>query len=335
MTEARGSCGVLVVDDEPQILESVRDLLEDKFAVSTATDAEAALRMLEQTEVGVILSDQRMPGTSGDEFLMRAREISGATRVLITGYSDVSALVRAINNGQIYAYVAKPWDPMNFRLTVAKAAEHYQLTQQVHASEQRFRLLFEDAPVAYVEMDRDASITMVNLAASALLGHAQRDLLGRKLWTLMKPRSRQDRKIQPDTGAAETTAPSDVVEQDLIHRDGRLIPVQLHARSIRNDAGEVTGQRVAMIDITARKIAEQNAKKYALELAMKNEQLEHALERTKEASAIKGQFLARMSHEFRTPLNSIIGFSQLMHDGEGGPISKDHQDFDSSEEIVG
>ena len=54
MIETNGSCGVLVVDDEPQILASVRDLLEDNFAVSTATDAEAALRLLGQTEVGVI-----------------------------------------------------------------------------------------------------------------------------------------------------------------------------------------------------------------------------------------------------------------------------------------
>jgi len=197
----------------------------------------------------------------------------------------------------------------------------------LHASEQRFRLLFEDAPVAYVEIDRDASITMVNLAASVLLGHAQGDLMGRRLWTLLNPGSRQDRHIHPDTGATETTAPSDVIEQDVIHKDGHLISVQLHAKSICNSAGEVTGKRVAMIDITARKSAEQTERKYALELAMKNEQLEHTLQRAKEASAIKSQFLARMSHEFRTPLNSIIGFSQLMHDGEGGPISKDHQTF--------
>src|ERR1700736_6536964 len=144
---------------------------------------------------------------------MRAREMSGATRVLITGYSDISALIRAINNGQIYAYVAKPWDPLDFKLTVAKAAEHYQLTQQVQASEQRFRLLFEDAPVPYVEIDRDASITMVNLAASALLRQTQGDLLGRKFSTLMKPRSRQLRQGLLDHGLTEGIA-SDVVEQD-------------------------------------------------------------------------------------------------------------------------
>jgi signal transduction histidine kinase len=142
----------------------------------------------------------------------------------------------------------------------------------------------------------------------------------------MQPRSRQPRPSLPDNGSTETIAP-DVLEQDLIHRDGHLISVQLHARSIRNQAGEVTGQRVAIIDISARRIAEQAAKKYSLELAMKNEELEQTLERAKEASAIKGQFLARMSHELRTPLNGIIGLCQLMHDGEVGPVSADHKEF--------
>ena len=99
-----------MVDDEPQILTSIRDLLEDDFTVSTAADAETALHLLEDHEIAVILSDQRMPGVSGDEFLKRAKELSQATRILITGYSDIQALVRAVNNGQIYAYVAKPWD---------------------------------------------------------------------------------------------------------------------------------------------------------------------------------------------------------------------------------
>jgi two-component system, cell cycle sensor histidine kinase PleC len=240
MTETNGNRGVLVVDDEPQILTSVRDLLEDEFAVSTVTDAQTALRLLGQEKVAVILSDQRMPGLSGDEFLMRAKELSSATRVLITGYSDIAALVRAVNNGQIYAYVAKPWDPVDFKLMVARAAEHYELTQQVCQSEQRFRLLFEEAPVAYVEIEKNASITAVNLAANTLLGHSQADLLGRKLWTLMRPQSRQPRQLRPgDNLTGDLSA--DVIEQNFIHRDGHLIMVELHASSIRNQAGEVIG----------------------------------------------------------------------------------------------
>ena len=326
MREENGKCGVLVVDDEPEILGSLQDLLEDEFVVSTATDAETALRLLGQMEVAVILSDQRMPGVSGDEFLTRAREVSGATRILITGYSDISALVRAINNGQIYAYVAKPWDPANFKSTVARAAEHYTLTQQVHESERRFRLLFEEAPVAYIEIDKHASITTMNLAATTLLGHAQGDLLGRKFWTLMEPQSRLPHNVRPGNTLTEAVA-TGAIEQNFVHRDGHPITVELHASSIRTPDGEVTGHRVAMLDITARKHAEQTSRKYAMDLAMSNEQLGHALERAKEASAIKSQFLARMSHEFRTPLNSIIGFSQLMHDGAGGPVSTDQKEF--------
>ena len=189
MREENGKCGVLVVDDEPEILSALQDLLEDEFVVSTATDAETALRLLGQKEMAVILTDQRMPCISGDEFLTKAREFSSATRIMITGYSDISALARAVNNGQIYAYVTKPWDPANFKNTVARAAEHYQLTQQVQESERRFRLLFEEAPVAYIEIDKNASITTVNLAATTLLGHSQGDLLGRKFWTLMEPQS--------------------------------------------------------------------------------------------------------------------------------------------------
>jgi len=326
MREENSKCGVLVVDDEPEILGALQDLLEDEFVVSTATDAETALRLLRQTEMAVILTDQRMPGISGDEFLTKARKFCSATRILITGYSDISALARAVNNGQIYAYVTKPWDPANFKNTVARAAEHYQLTQQVQESERRFRLLFEEAPVAYIEIDKNASITTVNLAATTLLGHSQGDLLGRKFWTLMKPQSGLPHDLRPGDTLTEDVATA-AIEQNFVHRDGHLITVELHATSIRTQDGEVTGHRVAMLDITARKHAEQTSRIYAMDLAMSNEQLRHALERAKEASAIKSQFLARMSHEFRTPLNSIIGFSQLVKDGAGGPVSTDQNDF--------
>jgi PAS domain S-box-containing protein len=326
MREKNGKCAVLVVDDEPEILNSLQDLLEDEFVVSTATDAETALRLLGQKEMAVILSDQRMPGLSGDEFLMRARELSSATRILITGYSDISALARAVNDGQIYAYVAKPWDPANFKNMVARAAEHYQLTKEVLESERRFRLLFEEAPVPYIEIDKNAIITTVNLAASTLLGYSQGDLLGRKFWTLMEPHSRLPHNLRSGDNLIGAVA-TDVIERNFVHRDGHLIAAELHARSISNQTGEVMGLRVAMLDITERKLAEQTSKKYALELAMKNEQLECALERANEAATIKGQFLARMSHELRTPLNGIIGLSQMMHDATVGPVSPEHKDF--------
>ncbi|GEM_PF-869716 len=121
-----GDKKVLVVDDEPEILASIEELLSDEFKVLTATDADAALRLLQQEEVAVILSDQRMPGLSGDQFLSRAKEVSGASRVLISGYADLDTVTRAVNYSQIYAYVIKPWDATELRVIVQKAAGRYE-----------------------------------------------------------------------------------------------------------------------------------------------------------------------------------------------------------------
>lgn len=326
MKDKNGHAGVLVVDDEPQILTSIRDLLEDDFVVSTAGDAETALRMLAQQEVAVVLSDQRMPGISGDQFLNKAKELSGATRVLITGYSDIEALVRAVNNGQIYAYVAKPWDATEFKVTVGRAAEHYQLVREVHESERRFRALFEEAPVGYVEIDRHSAITAANRAAIELLGYTHGDLSGRCLWDFIGPEFRQDGRSAPGCKLAGDSA-DDIVEQEFLRRDGALITVELHQTLIRNPAGDAEGFRAAMLDITARKRAEQTARKYALELQIKNEELEQTLHRANEAVAVKSKFLAKMSHELRTPLNGIIGLSEVLHDelaGELQPLQKEY-----------
>jgi CRP-like cAMP-binding protein/CheY-like chemotaxis protein len=125
MTGGNGTNGykkVLVVDDEPGILASIEELLSDEFRVLTATDAQEALRLLQQEEVAVILSDQRMPGLSGDQFLSRAKEVSGAARVLISGYTDLDTVTRAVNESQIYAYVIKPWDATELRTIVQRAA---------------------------------------------------------------------------------------------------------------------------------------------------------------------------------------------------------------------
>ena len=102
---------VLVVDDEPRILDSIRDLLSENFDVVATSDPHAALEILNGAHFAVILADQRMPGLSGDQFLMRAQNLSDATRILVTGYTDIDALIRAVNDGQIHTYVPKPWEP--------------------------------------------------------------------------------------------------------------------------------------------------------------------------------------------------------------------------------
>lgn len=93
---------VLVVDDEPEILVALTDLLEGAYHVLSASSGEQGLALLrENPDVAVIISDQRMPGMTGDVFLAQARDISGAGAILLTGYADISAVEAALNRGQI------------------------------------------------------------------------------------------------------------------------------------------------------------------------------------------------------------------------------------------
>src|ERR1700733_4718022 len=136
MTEQTFKPRVLVVDDEPQILESIHALLEDDFDVVVSTDAVEAVEFLKSAQIAVILADQRMPKLTGGEFLARAREICDATRILITGYVDIDALIRAVNDGQIHSYVPKPWEPSNLKVTVLKAAIYAkEISQRKKAAE--------------------------------------------------------------------------------------------------------------------------------------------------------------------------------------------------------
>jgi two-component system cell cycle sensor histidine kinase PleC len=122
---------LIALDDEPAILTAVEDLFDEEFEVFTTTDPDAGLAYLStHDDVAVVLSDQRMPGLKGHEFLTRTKALSKATRILVTGYADIEALTLAVNEGQIHAYVKKPWDPRELLLTVKRAAEYSDLVRR-------------------------------------------------------------------------------------------------------------------------------------------------------------------------------------------------------------
>ncbi len=119
---------LLVVDDEPDVVQSVQDLLRRQFRVLGATRADDGLRLLREQEVHVVMSDQRMPGTSGVEFLAKVRaEQPDVVRLLFTGYADLKAVIDAINEGHVYRYITKPWDPAELEAVLRQAAEQYDL----------------------------------------------------------------------------------------------------------------------------------------------------------------------------------------------------------------
>jgi serine/threonine-protein kinase len=113
---------LLVVDDEERILSALKSVFRDDYHVFATSDCEHALAFVAKYSVHAIVSDQRMPGMAGVELLRRAKEIApGSMRILLTGYADLAAIVGSINDGEIYRFVAKPWDNNELRSIVREA----------------------------------------------------------------------------------------------------------------------------------------------------------------------------------------------------------------------
>ncbi|MAG29992.1 MAG: hypothetical protein CL908_03745 [Deltaproteobacteria bacterium] len=123
--------GVLCVDDEDAILESLEFTLGTEYRLFTATSAEEGLEILDREDIALVISDQVMPGMSGVEFLENVIERNPrAIRMMLTGYADMPALIRAINEGRIYRYIPKPWEPDDLRISVKRGLEVYELSSE-------------------------------------------------------------------------------------------------------------------------------------------------------------------------------------------------------------
>ncbi len=119
---------LLIVDDEVDVLESLRHQFHRTYKVLTAGSGSQAVSLLDTHEVQLILSDQRMPGMQGDSFLSQARRLQpDAIRMLFTGYADIQAVINAVNEGHIFRYILKPWDTVELEGIIRQAAEQYDL----------------------------------------------------------------------------------------------------------------------------------------------------------------------------------------------------------------
>jgi response regulator RpfG family c-di-GMP phosphodiesterase len=129
---------VLYVDDEENNLLAFKASFRRHFTVFTATSADEGKKVLADNEIHVLITDQRMPGTLGTELLAQAvKDYPDQIRILLTGFSDIEAIKDAINRGQIYHYLQKPWNDDNLRETIESAYKVYHLKKkQQELSEQ-------------------------------------------------------------------------------------------------------------------------------------------------------------------------------------------------------
>ena len=162
---------VLYVDDEPENLRVFELTFRREFSILTASSAEEGLRILNENPVAVVLSDQRMPGVSGVEFLSRVRSLdASAIRILVTAYGDAEILGEAINDGSIYRYVPKPWEPEDMRVTLRRAIERYALERERSSLLNELTLLNRLSRSLHREINLDRLVALLLEATHQELG---------------------------------------------------------------------------------------------------------------------------------------------------------------------
>ncbi len=123
--------GVLYVDDEPDNLTVFKAAFRRHYHVHVAASAKEGMALLGQHDIQLIITDQRMPGTTGVEFLKTAvREHPKIIRMIMTGYSDIEVVIQSINEGHVYRYITKPWDKNELKMIIDNALETYRLKDE-------------------------------------------------------------------------------------------------------------------------------------------------------------------------------------------------------------
>jgi two-component system, NtrC family, sensor kinase len=120
---------ILCVDDEPNVLNALRRLfMDNEYTIFTAGSALEGLGILENEDIQIVMSDYRMPNMNGVEFLSEVRtRWPDTVRIVLSGYADTASIVSAINEGQIYKFIPKPWNDDDLKVTIANAIERYHL----------------------------------------------------------------------------------------------------------------------------------------------------------------------------------------------------------------
>jgi signal transduction histidine kinase/response regulator RpfG family c-di-GMP phosphodiesterase len=295
---------VLLVDDEPQVLVALEDLLSDEFCVLKAQSAEDALKVIKgDPDIAVVITDQRMPKMTGDEFLTRLDK-HAATRILLTGYADLSAVIRAVNEGKIFAYVTKPWNAEDLWLTVHNAAEHFQLAQELTTERQLLQSkthmldsILDCMGEGIVASDQGGKMLVFNRRAQKILGmgavsvppESWGEAYGLHLPDQKTPIPREQLPLTRILNG------ENFVELDMFVKNAKVVgtAVAVTATPLTGESGEVVGGISVLRDVTQQRL------------------LEAQLIQSQKMEAI-GQLAGGVAHDFNNLLAVIMGYGELL-----------------------
>lgn len=237
---------LLLIDDEIDIVKSLYRQFRKNYSVYRANSAEEGYEIMTKVPIHVIISDQRMPGMKGSEFFARVKnDYPDAIRLLLTGYADIQAVIKAINDGNIFRYITKPWDPTELETIVREAFGRHDLMDENRGLLDELKdantFLEQRVEERTVELqDANQQLQKLNAQKNTFLGTVAHDLRGPignvqtclyllKRLDLLPENSIQFIDIIDDTSEKMLTLVNDLLDVSAIE-SGKLIlePKQTH-----------------------------------------------------------------------------------------------------------
>ncbi len=288
---------VMIVDDEINIIDALTDILEENFSVISESSPQAALKLLQDEScLSVILCDQRMPHMTGSEFFAKARRLSSAARILVTGYADLDDVVRAVNEGKIFGYLTKPWDERALLSMVNNGVSYHKLERALRHERTMFHdlmrsisdgVFFKNVSGAYTRLnDKEAQLLNIESAETAI---------GKTLSQILPA---DKAKIWSDA------------ERDILERG------EAHVTATRQVAGPEGEARFFSVNISAIKGGDGGALRGLVGIS-------RDVTEENRIQTIKDEFVSTVSHELRTPITSVQGALALIRGGATGALPEE------------
>lgn len=286
---------ILVVDDEERIRDACTMVLEEEgYELASADNAERGLQMIKENHFDVVLLDLMMPNVSGLEILPQLKEQHPDTAVIvITGYATVEHSIEAMKKGA-FDFIPKPFSPDQLRTIVAKSIKYTTALQDIQDSKSRLRVMVNRLLDGVMTTDAEKKIVLANPAFLTMVGYSAGDVEGKSVEEVVPSaailESINEVLAMPEHTIAESsrevTLPAAEGENDRI--------ISVHCSPFRNRTGQILGTTTVLHDITA----------------------------VKEMDRMKSDFVSMVSHEIRSPMNSLLAQIKIILDGLAGEVTE-------------